>query len=82
MQRDFVNDERRSTRVFTELFRNEWQLDIEPVQWNFVKSVANVLDQPLYKTMHLKGENRAPLFCVGHTLDLYRALPYGWRTTP
>ena len=29
--------------VFTELFRASWELEIEPVQWNAVRSRANVL---------------------------------------
>jgi len=29
--------------VFTELFRDSWQLDVEPSQWNAVRSEANVL---------------------------------------
>ena len=28
------------------------------------------------------GQNRIPLSCGAHTLDLYRRLPAGWRTTP
>jgi dTDP-4-dehydrorhamnose 3,5-epimerase len=29
--------------VFTELFRDSWSLEVNPVQWNGVTSVANVL---------------------------------------
>jgi dTDP-4-dehydrorhamnose 3,5-epimerase len=29
--------------VFTELFRDSWGLPVEPVQWNAVRSEANVL---------------------------------------
>jgi dTDP-4-dehydrorhamnose 3,5-epimerase len=29
--------------VFTELFRDSWQLGVAPVQWNLVRSDANVL---------------------------------------
>jgi dTDP-4-dehydrorhamnose 3,5-epimerase len=29
--------------VFTELFRDSWQLEVGPVQWNLVRSDANVL---------------------------------------
>jgi dTDP-4-dehydrorhamnose 3,5-epimerase len=29
--------------VFTELFRSSWELDVDPVQWNVVRSAANVL---------------------------------------
>ena len=30
----------------------------------------------------LEGRNFIPLSCGAHTLDLYRRLPHGWRTTP
>ena len=29
--------------AFTELFRNSWELEVAPVQWNVVRSGANVL---------------------------------------
>ena len=29
--------------VFTELFRDSWPLEVEPIQWNAVSSVANAL---------------------------------------
>jgi dTDP-4-dehydrorhamnose 3,5-epimerase len=29
--------------IFTELFRDSWSLEVKPVQWNAVSSVANVL---------------------------------------
>lgn len=29
-----------------------------------------------------RGTNRIPLSCGAHTLEMYRRLPYGWRTTP
>jgi len=29
--------------VFTEMFRDSWSLEVKPVQWNAVSSVANVL---------------------------------------
>jgi len=32
-----------SRGVFTELFRSSWELDVRPVQWNAVRSDANVL---------------------------------------
>jgi len=32
-----------SRGVFTELFRDSWSLAVEPVQWNVVRSEANVL---------------------------------------
>ena len=30
----------------------------------------------------LNGDNFIPLSTVGHTMDLYKRLPHGWRTTP
>jgi hypothetical protein len=30
----------------------------------------------------LSGTNRVPLSCGAHTLQMYRRLPHGWRTTP
>ena len=35
-----------------------------------------------YRELLLRGENRIPLSCGAHTLELYRRLPAGWRTTP
>ncbi len=32
-----------SRGVFTELFRDSWELSVSPVQWNVVRSEANVL---------------------------------------
>jgi hypothetical protein len=40
------------------------------------------LAEPLYHTLLLSGKNRIPLSCGAHTLELYRRLPYGWRTSP
>jgi GalNAc5-diNAcBac-PP-undecaprenol beta-1,3-glucosyltransferase len=40
------------------------------------------LGRPFYRELLLGGENRVPLCCAGHTLELYRSLPAGWRTTP
>jgi GalNAc5-diNAcBac-PP-undecaprenol beta-1,3-glucosyltransferase len=40
------------------------------------------LAQPYWRELLLSGENRIPLSCGAHTLDLYRRLPEGWRTTP
>jgi dTDP-4-dehydrorhamnose 3,5-epimerase len=34
---------RDSRGNLTEIFRREWQFEIEPVQWNYVNSEANVL---------------------------------------
>jgi hypothetical protein len=35
-----------------------------------------------YRNELLAGRNRVPLNCGAHTMELYRALPHGWRTTP
>jgi GalNAc5-diNAcBac-PP-undecaprenol beta-1,3-glucosyltransferase len=40
------------------------------------------LERPFYRELLLGGENRIPHACAGHTLELYRRLPAGWRTTP
>jgi len=40
------------------------------------------LSLPHFQTLFRGGENRIPLSCAGHTLELYRRLPQGWRTTP
>lgn len=40
------------------------------------------LEAGVLRTFMLKGSNFLPLSCVGHTLAAYRALPFGWRTTP
>lgn len=40
------------------------------------------LDVPWFRREILQGTNFIPLSCAGHTLDAYRRLPHGWRTTP
>lgn len=35
-----------------------------------------------FRRRMLDGENFIPLSCGGHTLEMYRRLPFGWRTTP
>ena len=40
------------------------------------------LAQPYWRKLLLGGENRIPLSCGAHTLEAYRRLPAGWRTTP
>jgi GalNAc5-diNAcBac-PP-undecaprenol beta-1,3-glucosyltransferase len=37
---------------------------------------------PYFRELFAAGENRIPLSCGAHTLDLYRRLSAGWRTTP
>jgi glycosyltransferase involved in cell wall biosynthesis len=40
------------------------------------------LEQPFYRELLLGGQNRIPHPTAGHTLELYRHLPAGWRTAP
>lgn len=40
------------------------------------------LSLPYFQELLLSGENRIPLSCGAHTLDMYRRLPFGWRMTP
>lgn len=37
---------------------------------------------PADRDLILSGTNRIPLSCGAHTLEMYRRLPHGWRTTP
>jgi Glycosyl transferase family 2 len=40
------------------------------------------LEAGVLKAFMLRGSNFVPLSGAGHTLAAYRALPFGWRTTP
>lgn len=40
------------------------------------------LEAGVNRAFMLRGSNFLPLSSVGHTLAAYRALPFGWRTTP
>jgi len=40
------------------------------------------LGSDYFRRLILSGTNRIPLSCAAHTLDMYRRLPHGWRTTP
>ena len=40
------------------------------------------LSLPFFPDLLLSGDNRIPLSCGAHTLEMYRRLPAGWRTTP
>jgi dTDP-4-dehydrorhamnose 3,5-epimerase len=46
--------------VFTELFRDSWQLEVAPVQWNVVRSDANVL-----RGVHVHNRHADYLTLVG-----------------
>src|SRR5262249_47279748 len=47
-----------------------------------IKTLVVDIAMPYYRNEMLCGGNRMPLSVVGHTLKMYRSLPYGWRTTP
>jgi hypothetical protein len=40
------------------------------------------LEASSFRQRMLAGENFVPLECAGHTRELYRRLPHGWRTSP
>jgi hypothetical protein len=40
------------------------------------------LSRPYYRRLLLDGDSRISLSCGAHTMELYRRLPAGWRTTP
>jgi hypothetical protein len=40
------------------------------------------LEHDYFRRLILSGTNRVPLSCGAHTLQMYRRLPHGWRTTP
>lgn len=37
---------------------------------------------PYYRDLIINSENRIPLACGAHTMEMYRRLPDGWNTTP
>ncbi len=40
------------------------------------------LSLPAERALVLSGKKGVSLACMGHTLEMYRRLPFGWRTTP
>lgn len=40
------------------------------------------LSLPAERALVLSGRKGVSLACMGHTLEMYRRLPFGWRTTP
>lgn len=40
------------------------------------------LSLPAERARVLSGKKGVSLACMGHTLEMYRRLPFGWRTTP
>ena len=58
--------------VFTELFRESWDLAVEPVQWNAVRSAANVLRGV---HAHLRHEDYLTLVAGRATIGLHDLRP-------
>lgn len=61
-------------------FAHALPLQVGPDQELFVWTVD--IGHPMDRALLLSGTNRIPLSCGGHTLESYRRLPSGWRTTP
>ena len=40
------------------------------------------LSLSIHRRMMLEQDNRVPFSCAAHTMEIYRALPEGWATTP
>jgi glycosyltransferase involved in cell wall biosynthesis len=47
-----------------------------------VTPLLAALEAGVFRAFMLQGSNFVPLSAAGHTLATYRALPFGWRTTP
>lgn len=47
-----------------------------------LRVVPSDLALPAYRRSMFFLGNRVPLSCAAHTLEMYKRLPYGWRTTP
>jgi len=61
-------------------FAHTVAVDVAPDASAFVRLA--VLGSGVLRAHMLRGTNFLPLSVVGHTLAVYRTLPYGWRTTP
>jgi hypothetical protein len=61
-------------------FAHTVALQVEP-DGSFFPLLA-ILEARAFRGLMHGGLNFLPLCAVGHTLAAYRALPYGWRTTP
>jgi hypothetical protein len=58
-------------------------LAVAPDQGRFVSGVReSILEAGVLRAFMLRGSNFLPLSSVGHSLAAYRALLFGWRTTP
>jgi GalNAc5-diNAcBac-PP-undecaprenol beta-1,3-glucosyltransferase len=51
-------------------------------EWGAIHFYIVDLALPADRELIMSGANRIPLSCGAHTLEAYRNLPYGWRTTP
>ena len=47
-----------------------------------LRVVPSDLALPAYRRSMFCLGNRVPLSCAAHTLEMYKRLPFGWRTTP
>jgi GalNAc5-diNAcBac-PP-undecaprenol beta-1,3-glucosyltransferase len=61
-------------------FAHTYPIRVEPDgrigHWNVNLELSS------FRQRMLAGKNFVPLDCAGHTLELYRRLPHGWRTSP
>jgi GalNAc5-diNAcBac-PP-undecaprenol beta-1,3-glucosyltransferase len=57
-----------------------------PLYLDLVKGLQGMitvnLENDYFRQLMVSGTNRVPLSCGAHTLQMYRRLPHGWRTTP
>ncbi len=57
-----------------------------PLYLDLVKGLLGMitvnLENNYFRQLMVSGTNRVPLSCGAHTLQMYRRLPHGWRTTP
>ena len=61
-------------------FANALPLYLDPKKG--LGSLTVNLEHDYFRRLMLSGTNRVPLSCGAHTLQMYRRLPHGWRTTP
>lgn len=61
-------------------FANALPLYLHPTKG--LSSLTVNLEHDYFRRLMVSGTNRVPLSCGAHTLQMYRRLPHGWRTTP
>lgn len=72
--------ERMLTLLETADFAHAVSLHVWP--GDQLRVMAADLALPAYRKSLFFLGNRVPLSCAAHTLEMYRRLPHGWRTTP